>query len=274
MRTEQCSAARSRLQAELLGSMAEATMSSITLHDIAPTTLQRYASLHVPVQFDSFQSQQNADPMLLELGPTPPDCTATPLLFSPAASPPYAPVSEAWQGTAAMASGSGTSLEGLFGPRVQIQEEDDSNGLVIQGPVDRLASQTAQEFIDNMFKDAPPAVANLAPRPAPAARPPRPRVRSASAEPARCSVRQAKQNSVVPVPMRATHRLIRQLDLAGADEPIGDEALKRYTAMYKSPLPRKAIAAIRAMTRLANGNITKAAAAMAEEELAAQTTDA
>ncbi|KAK3138116.1 hypothetical protein QOZ80_5AG0364760 [Eleusine coracana subsp. coracana] len=243
--------------------------SGLLFEDLAPAEL---------VQFDSFLSRRNADPMLLELVPTASDCIATPLLFSPAASPTYAPVSEAWQGSTAMASGSGTSLEvqglGLVGhnqgpaPHQAVGPQ--------QGPVPdaEASAETTQDFIDNMFKDAPPVAATMALRPAQPSRSPRPRVRSVSAEPSRRSIRQAKQKSVVPVPMRATHRLIRQLDLAGTDEAIGDEALKRYMAMYKSPLPRKAIATIWAMTRLANGNITKAAAALAEDELVAQTVEA
>ena len=34
--------------------------------------------------------------------------------------------------------------------------------------------------------------------------------------------------SSMPVSRRATHRLIRQLDLVGQEEAIGDEAVERY----------------------------------------------
>lgn len=40
--------------------------------------------------------------------------------------------------------------------------------------------------------------------------------------------------------------------------------------MYKCPLPKKTIEAIRAVTRLANNDITEAAAALAADELVAQ----
>ena len=51
--------------------------------------------------------------------------------------------------------------------------------------------------------------------------------------------------SSVPVSRRATHRLIRQLDLVGQEEAIGDEAVEKYERMYQRPLPRKTMAAER-----------------------------
>ena len=69
-----------------------------------------------------------------------------------------------------------------------------------------------------------------------------------------------------------THRLIHQLDLVGADEPIGDEAMKAYTDTYKKPLPNKAIATLRAVTRLANGSVMAASAALATEGVAVEVT--
>jgi hypothetical protein len=55
--------------------------------------------------------------------------------------------------------------------------------------------------------------------------------------------------------------------LGGED---GDEVVKKYSAMFQGPLAPKAIAAIRAATRLENGRIAEAATTMATEELAAQ----
>ena len=58
--------------------------------------------------------------------------------------------------------------------------------------------------------------------------------------------------SSVPVSRWATHRLIRQLDLVGQDEAIGDEAVERYERMFQHPLPRKTRAALQAVTRIAS----------------------
>jgi hypothetical protein len=90
------------------------------------------------------------------------------------------------------------------------------------------------------------------------------------AEPSRRSLWQAAIKTVVLVSQRATNRLIRQLDLAGSSEPIGDAALQQYIDHFKGPLAPNTIAAIRATTRLADGTIPQVAAALAQEELAAQ----
>jgi hypothetical protein len=50
---------------------------------------------------------------------------------------------------------------------------------------------------------------------------------------------------------------------------VGDEAIKKYSAMFQGPLAPMAIAAICAATHLENGCIVEATAAMATEELAA-----
>ncbi|KAK3132053.1 hypothetical protein QOZ80_6AG0515120 [Eleusine coracana subsp. coracana] len=120
------------------------------------------------------------------------------------------------------------------------------------------AQQATEAFLNKTF---PPAPASQLPAPKRSAA----RVRSASAEPSRRSARQAKNKSIIPVAQRATHKPIRQLDPAGPYEEIGDAALKKYAEMNKAPLPKKAVAAIKAITRLANGGITTATAALAAE---------
>jgi hypothetical protein len=74
---------------------------------------------------------------------------------------------------------------------------------------------------------------------------------------------------VVPVSQRATTRLIKQLDLAGAGEAASAAAFKQYAAMFQGPLAPKAIAALRAATRLADDDVSKAAVALAMEVEAA-----
>jgi hypothetical protein len=64
--------------------------------------------------------------------------------------------------------------------------------------------------------------------------------------------------------------LIRQLDLAGLKEDIGDATLTQYAALFHSSLVVKSIEAIRAATRLVDANITNAATMLVPVELAAQ----
>jgi hypothetical protein len=94
--------------------------------------------------------------------------------------------------------------------------------------------------------------------------------RSASAEPSCRSARQAAIKSVVPVSQRASSRLIRQLDIAETGAPVGEVELRQLADLLHGPLAPKIIDAIRAVTRLADDQVTRAAAAMAMDELAAQ----
>jgi hypothetical protein len=114
------------------------------------------------------------------------------------------------------------------------------------------------QFLNEMFPVMPPhALAS----PMRARR--EPRGRSSSAVPTRRIVRQAAHKSVVPVSQRITHRLIRQLNLAGPSECIGDEAVQNYVAMFNGPLMPKAIDALRAATRTDDNHLTQATAALA-----------
>jgi cyclopropane fatty-acyl-phospholipid synthase-like methyltransferase len=72
------------------------------------------------------------------------------------------------------------------------------------------------------------------------------------------------------VSQRATHRLIHQLDLVDAGEPLGDEVMQKFIEMFQDPLAPKAIVVLRAVTRLANNQATEAMAALDEGELATQ----
>jgi hypothetical protein len=55
-----------------------------------------------------------------------------------------------------------------------------------------------------------------------------------------------------------------------AGELLGDDAMQKFAEMFQGPLAPKAITALRAATRLANNQATKAVAALAEGELVAQ----
>ena len=76
--------------------------------------------------------------------------------------------------------------------------------------------------------------------------------------------------SSVPVSRRVTHRLIRQLDLVGSQEAVGDEAVEKYIKMHHGPLPKKTAAALAAVTRIASGAVMEASAALAAETEAAR----
>jgi hypothetical protein len=75
---------------------------------------------------------------------------------------------------------------------------------------------------------------------------------------------------VIPVSQRATNRLIRQLDLMGLAEPIGEEALRRYASLFDGPLTPQSVATIRAVTHLGDDHITMVAAALVTDEMDAQ----
>jgi hypothetical protein len=94
--------------------------------------------------------------------------------------------------------------------------------------------------------------------------------KSASAEPSRKSVHQTAKRFAVSVSLRATARLIRELELAGTGGKIGDEAGRKYSTMFQGSLEPKAIAVIQAATGLQDGHMVEAAAALASEELAVQ----
>nr|CAB3463806.1 unnamed protein product [Digitaria exilis] len=59
---------------------------------------------------------------------------------------------------------------------------------------------------------------------------------------------------------------MRQLDIIGQGQAIGDEAV----AQYERPMPRKTVAALAAVTRVASGVVMAASAALAADAEAAQ----
>jgi len=131
----------------------------------------------------------------------------------------------------------------------------------IDGPQVLAAdSNNKDSFLGSIFTPIPAAQLQppipVQPHPSPAAH-------------RRQSNRLLARPSSVPVSRRATHRLIRQLDLVG-QEAIGDEAVERYERMYQHPLPRKTRAALQAITRIASGAVMEATAALAAEASAAE----
>ncbi|RLM64831.1 hypothetical protein C2845_PM16G02900 [Panicum miliaceum] len=101
-------------------------------------------------------------------------------------------------------------------------------------------------FLGSLFMKIPPAelptpVQQLPPPTAPPSR--------------QHSNRLLARPSSVPVSRRATHLLIRQLDLARQEEAIGDKAVEIYERMYQYPLPRKTMVALNTVTRIASNAV-------------------
>lgn len=80
------------------------------------------------------------------------------------------------------------------------------------------------------------------------------------------SARQAANKSGIPVAKRAQHRLVKELQFVSSSETVDDKALSEYLKLYKSPLPQKAIDAIRKAIRLSHKPMARALAAVAQDE--------
>ncbi|CAO2162745.1 unnamed protein product [Urochloa humidicola] len=238
-------------------------------------------------QDSELSSGREHDPMLMEV--------AGALSYSPSTSPtgsarytvspPYVPVSELWSSGAAgvvqsrqqeghpagkesMGQPIGPHMSGVDGLADQVHSMEIDGPSVFEakdgGPKggEVEAQHAAREhFFSSVFADVQPAAL---PTPAPAPMP-TPRV-----QPQRQSERLLTRPSSVPVSRRATHRLMRQLDFVGQDEPIGDEALEKYEKMHYGPMPRKTVAALAAVTRVASKVVMAASAALAADASAAQ----
>lgn len=223
-------------------------------------------------------SIRDIDPMCHESG----ICWSTPLpldlMRGDAMSPEYIPCSTEWQsGTAAAASKEGqgvheatigphwtpttTNNEIMFGAGVQLAQSvatpEDNLGHELPSPVDEIGSDGS----DRAFTKLAAPVSTTTP-PAP----PRPRTRAAPAmAPARRnkSVRLAANKSSIPVAKRDQHRLIQELQFVHPKENVTEKVVDDYVKSFKTPLPARAIQALRKATRLNNKKV-----AVALEELA------
>ncbi|CAN6198765.1 unnamed protein product [Urochloa humidicola] len=255
-----------------------------------------------------FFSDPAQDPMLLEVASVmqhqlsySPSSSPPPSERYPA-SPSYVPISELWTSAAAkeiagehgggpscavMADGvahmEGSQHDGLGqigldmgcdGPRcletlvdqVHSMDIDGPSAHDVQAPGEGVAPQEAarERFFGSIFAPVPPPVL---PAPAPA-------VELVTPTPKPIAQRQSKRlmarPSSVPVSRRATHRLIRELGFVGQNEPIGDEAVAEYERMHYGPMPRKTVAALAAVSRVASGVVMAASAALAADAVTAQ----
>jgi hypothetical protein len=62
---------------------------------------------------------------------------------------------------------------------------------------------------------------------------------------------------------------MRELELVGPSEPCFEAACKKFSDLFQGPLGAKSIAALRAATRLGDGEVTRVASALATDEVAA-----
>jgi hypothetical protein len=60
------------------------------------------------------------------------------------------------------------------------------------------------------------------------------------------------------------------LELSAPGEAVGDEAIKRFIALFDGPLEPKAIAVIRAATQFRDERLSLVVASLARDELASQ----
>lgn len=207
------------------------------------------------------------DPMLLEC--------VVPCMTQ--GSPDYIPCSKEWRrdATEGHAALPRTSPDGLHhdGP-VQLEPSEE----VVFGPGIQLLDQQAQ-YVDaqldgparemgeaeatncRAFIDLEPPVLSPPHTPREASVPqPRKQCKPASSRPK--SSRQVVQKSTIPVSLRAQQRLVKELSFVAPAEQVSDKAIEEYLRMYKEPLPKKVIAALKKATRLGNMKMCMALAAL------------
>ncbi|XP_066318688.1 uncharacterized protein [Miscanthus floridulus] len=127
----------------------------------------------------------------------------------------------------------------------------------------------SSDICRGLFRDIPDPLL-----PAPAVSPPRPAstrtVRQRKTmEAKRSSMRLVAEPSSVPVSQRAQQKLMRELDFLNSQETEPDAAVTAYVDMYGDDLPKHAVKAIRAATRMGNKKLAKVLAALAKEADAA-----
>lgn len=98
---------------------------------------------------------------------------------------------------------------------------------------------------------------------------PQPRRAPATTKARRASVRLAKKPSAVPVSLRATHRLIKELDIGAGDGPVAKEVLAEYLSKFGKALTARDLAALSKVTWLDSAQLTLAMQELAQEEHAA-----
>jgi hypothetical protein len=166
----------------------------------------------------------------------------------------------------AEASALGYSNVSHFGPGAQLTKEVGGQ-LVEAGITEQVADMILEErrssIVDSMFV---PCEKPILPDSVPLATKGRTRADSSVAQATRRSTRQKAQACSVPVSKRATHRLIRAFEIAGPEEPIGDQAMESYISSFRTPMPDKAIRAVRMLTSLDSGPALAASAQLVAAE--------
>jgi hypothetical protein len=66
------------------------------------------------------------------------------------------------------------------------------------------------------------------------------------------------KKTILPVSQRATNQLIRQLQLTGPREQIGEAEKQSFAMLFQGPLASKFIAVIHVATRLADDEVIRA----------------
>jgi hypothetical protein len=90
----------------------------------------------------------------------------------------------------------------------------------------------------------------------------------------RRSTRESVRSCSVPVAKRASHRLLKAFGMAGAKEPVGEEALQALAEAFGTPLSPEQIEAVRRLTSLDSGAVMRASAQLVAAEGAGAMEDA
>lgn len=175
-----------------------------------------------------------------------------PISFSPSppredeltASPTYVPQYALWDKIADLnAEGSALGYSNVihFGPKAQLTKEVGGQ-LVEAGIIEQVADMILEERRSTIVASMlVPCEQPILPDPVPPATKGRTRADSSTIQVTRRSTRQKAQACSVLVSKRATHRLIRAFEIAGPEEPIGDQAMESYISSFCIPMPDKAI---------------------------------
>lgn len=175
---------------------------------------------------------------------------------------------------AALGSSGTTGHEVCFGPGVQLQPTSVEVEAIasqvcsidISGELVRSASSD-EEADCRAFIPVPPAL-----MPARKDRQPEAR-REVAPEGKRSSKRLAARSCSVPVAHRAQHRLIRELAFVAPGEPVRQDAVDEFIQMYKKPVAKGAVLALRRAARLNDAAAGEAMAAVAASGAAGMGTE-
>jgi hypothetical protein len=122
---------------------------------------------------------------------------------------------------------------------------------ITQQVADLLLEERRNKIVDSLFVPCEqPILETPAPPPQQSKAKTRTRGGKTAVQVLRRSTRQSARPCSVPVAKRASHRLLKAFGIAGAKEPIGEEALEALARTFDTPLSPEQIDAVRRLTSL------------------------